>query len=270
MNDTTIVEARLRSLFGAIAAQVDDLPSDLGSFLREDSAGCEVPDIPERVTPPKLGRGAIAGGIAGGAIVLVGAVAAAAGALPFSLSAVLGTAGSIIGANNPPAAAHAILRVVSPGPDETTLKVFSALTSPSDVTAGSCWSLAIDSPTGVPAPGSVTADKGACSIIASQTTALTPQQQEQASHGGQAVSSWYSPSGTLYTIVFGEGVPGTAYVALTDAAGKVGAKVATSDSWFAIYISQSAASTYNRITFLNTSGAVLTTLPGIIASSPPA
>ncbi len=271
MIETTVVEDRLRSLFGAIAAQVED--ESARSHLGSVGAGIEgeAPDTtPSELPRHKLSHGTMVGVIAGGAIILATAAAAAAGALPFSLSSVLGPAGSILGAAKPPAAAHAVLRVSEVGPQGTTLKVFSAMATKSDLTAGDCWSLTIDTPTGAPASGSVTTDKGACSLVVSQNNPLTSRQQEQASHGGQAVTSWISPSGAAFDIVFGEGVPGTAYVALTNASGEIGAKVASTNSWFAIYISQAGASSYNRITFLNASGAVLTILPGAISSSPPA
>lgn len=259
MSDLTKTEQALASLFAAVSARVPEDPVDPWAAGARARYG-ESPGLHEA---RRWHRVSLAIAIALAMIASGTAAAAAAGAFPFSLSSILGAGGLILGSAHPQAVKGAVVQASDPGPDNTVLQVTSAAGANNAYHVAFCDTLTITTSQGAPAPGYAETDKGSCSIVGTEAGPLSPQQQSQGLGGGEAVTTWLAPSGIEYTIIFGEGYPGTSSVALTNSGGRIGAEVAARNQFFALYLPTSLyIATYNDITFFDAGGKSLGSLPG--------
>lgn len=253
MDELTFVEDRLRRVFELVERQVPDVPPSL--VPGEDQF--EFEQTPHRVTSRGIRwRSAVIG--AGVSVALIGAgtgAAAASGAFSSNVTNLIGPAGRILGSQHPTAFPGATAELSLPGPDGTTLTVTAASTNSNAYQAGECDTLTVTLPNGQPAPGASTSDVGGCGMIISHSTRLTPEQRVEAESGGQVVANWTSPSGTEYTIVYGEAAPGTSAVGLEDANGNIGVKANTSTNpWFAVFLPTASYEHFSRLVLFNVDG----------------
>lgn len=281
MAELSDVEARLSSLFQAVARQVPDepaagwAPAD-GLDLYTGDAGdgsqeaLEMPDASAATGSSGAGRWrrrATGAAVISGAVIIGTGVAAATGML--SPSAVqqnvqhtLTPAMSMLGSPDPAAVPGAVVRLTTPGPEGTVLQVVSDDGNNNDLVAGSCVAVTVMMPSGAPAPGAADADRGGCEGVVAESLGGTLPAADRTSQGALVTTSWWvAPSGQGYTIEFGDGGPGTAAVALTDAQANIGAKAQAVDGWYAVYIASSLYTTFDNLTFFNASGQVVSSGP---------
>lgn len=243
---TNTLEDRIATALKAVAATVPDHPPTtwVGAEPRALRQGRRRwwPSM-ARLTP--WGRLA---SVAGLAIVATGAgvgVAAAAGAF----STDLGSAGGLITSSH--SAPGEVTRLVVAGPDGSTLKVVSA----SSNSHSGCMELVITDPAA--ASSRTVHEPGACQSVGNPTVAPT---QTHASPGElKARTTWKSPTGTVYAIVYGQAASGATSVAdVTGFGTTVATAVSIRNGWFAIAV---PASTFrsSSLVFYGLTGRVVTT-----------
>lgn len=250
MDNLTPTEIHLRGLLESVALQVPDAPAE--SWAQVEAWDAEIEEMLSPTRRRTVRRSVLGAGVVVAALGIATGVAAATGSFPFNTSADLGSALTILSSTNPQSQPGTTVEATTPGPEGTVLRVVSALGNNTTYHVAECAALVISSPNGAPAPGSLPHQVG-CDAISSETKPLTPEQQIPG--WGQQVAQWTAPSGTEYTLVFGQATPGTVAVALTNTSGAYGAKVAVNaNRWFVVYETTALYAYYGQLTFVDSSG----------------
>ena len=199
MAELSDVEARLSSLFQAVARQVPDepaagwAPAD-GLDLYTGDAGdgsqeaLEMPDALAATGSSGAGRWrrrATGAAVISGAVIIGTGVAAATGCSrrrqsQQNVQHALTPAMSMLGSPDPAAVPGAVVRLTTPGPEGTVLQVRSDLDgNNNDLVAGSCVAVTVMMPSGAPAPGAADADRGGCEGVVAESLGRRSQPQTE-------------------------------------------------------------------------------------------
>lgn len=219
---TSTIESRLSAALKAVAATVPDDPPAAWA----DAAP------PRRPRPrwstagrhPSWGRLA---GVVALSMTAAGAgvgVAAAAGAFTTDVGPAKGLATS---SHRAPGE---VTRVVAAGPGGSTLEVVSA----SSNSHSGCMELVVTDPRDATSP--TTHEPGACGSLSN--AAIPPSQTHLTSNGTlQARTTWKSPTGTLYAVLYGQAPSGAVSVDVANSSGTPAIPAtATQRGWFVVAV----------------------------------
>lgn len=137
------------------------------------------------------------------------------------------------------------------GPEGTTFRVVTDILTVDNRT-DTCIALAIEGRDGQAIPHS---PPGMCELLQALPGQAMPQIRQVTP--GIGLSQWRAPSGATYYVIFGQGVPGLANVAVTDDHGSPAASEPATSGGYAIYIPAAALTSHSQIVFTDKSGKIL-------------
>lgn len=195
-------------------------------------------------------RLAVVSGAVIAAMAAGGGLAAAAGLFqshPTPLPASL----SFLSGSDPSKAPGATVQTSIAGPGGTIFRVVTD-TLTTNNQADTCVALAIESPSGQPIPHR---PPGMCEL--NQSPPGQPVPTLRLVTPGVGMSQWRSPSGATFYVIFGQGIPGLARVALTDTNGNPATSEPATPGGYVIYVPAADFTAHSRIVFSDASGKVL-------------
>lgn len=239
---TNTIEDRLSTALKAVAATVPGQPPTAWADAAPPTRG--------RQQRASVGRRPLWGRLAGvGGLVIIAASAGVGGAAAAgAFTTAIGPAGGLITSSH--SAPGEITRVVTAGPDGSTLKVVSARSN----SHSACAALIITEPSDSAQP--TTYEPGACDVVGNMN--VPPSQTHLSVGYPTARDTWTSPTQTVYAILYGQAPSGAVSVGIVKGnSAPVVPAATTQRGWFAIAVPAGAFPS-SSLVFLSSTGRVVT------------